>query len=291
MCRTSIGGALCPMLRRVSKRATIESPYARVEITETVLNAQPNLSATAFLIADAARAAMLMVLADGRALPAGELAYAAGVTPQTASSHLTKLLDGGLLAVEKQGRHRYYRLAGPQVALALESLASIGTPRTIRRRSRGRDAEKLRFARCCYDHLAGQVGVAITQALLARGFLSAEPDKRFAVTDQGAAWFEAFGLDLDATRPGRHGVARQCLDWTERQHHLAGPLGVALLDLLCTKGWLTRSRTSRSVQVTPAGWAGLREQLGMTADTIEGIGEEAAHEAQAVRPAAWADSR
>ncbi|HEX7910634.1 MAG TPA: helix-turn-helix domain-containing protein [Paraburkholderia sp.] len=254
------------------------------------MNAQPNLSATAFLIADAARAAMLMALADGRALPAGELAYAAGVTPQTASSHLIKLLDGGLLAVEKQGRHRYYRLAGPQVALALESLASIGTPRTVRRKPAGRDADKLRFARCCYDHLAGQAGVAITRALLARGFLSAEPDKRFAITEQGAAWFDAFGLDLQATRPGRHGIARQCLDWTERQHHLAGPLGVALLDLLCTKGWVTRSRASRAVQITPRGWTGLREQFGITSDAIAGIGSEAADEAQTVRTTALANT-
>ncbi|MFM0739205.1 helix-turn-helix domain-containing protein [Paraburkholderia xenovorans] len=238
------------------------------------MNAQPNLSATAFLIADAARAAMLMALADGRARPAGELAYAAGVTPQTASSHLAKLLDGGLVVVEKQGRHRYYRLADPQVALALESLASIGKPPTVRRKAPSRDAEKLRFARCCYDHLAGKVGVAITHTLTARGFLAAAPDKRFEVTDAGRTWLRTLGLDIDATRPGRYGIARQCLDWTERQHHLAGPLGVALLELLCTKGWLMRNRASRSVQITPEGWTGLRQQFGLTPDAIEHVGEE-----------------
>ena len=155
------------------------------------MDAQPNLSATAFLISDAARAAMLMALADGRALPAGELAHAAGVTAQTASSHLAKLLDGGLVAVEQQGRHRYYRLADPQVALALESLASIAARRPLRRKTPTRDAQKLRLARCCYDHLAGQAGVAITLGLVQRGFLVAACDKTFEVT------------------PGREGVVRQ----------------------------------------------------------------------------------
>lgn len=233
------------------------------------MHAQPNLSATAFLIADAARATMLMALVDGRALPAGELAYAAGVTAQTASSHLAKLLDGGLLAVEKQGRHRYYRLANPQVAVALESLASIGTQRTVRRKSLGREAGKLRFARCCYDHLAGQAGVAITQHLMQRGFLFAAEDKRFDVTPAGHAWFGKLGLDIAAVKPGRHGIARQCLDWSERQHHLAGPLGVGFLDLLCAKGWLRRADTSRAVQITQEGWVGLRDHLGLTPESIE----------------------
>lgn len=238
------------------------------------MHAQPNLSATAFLIADAARAAMLMALVDGRALPAGELAHAAGVTAQTASSHLAKLLDGGLLAVEQQGRHRYYRLADPQVAQTLESLASLGARRPVRRKTPSRDAQKLRLARCCYDHLAGQAGVAITHGLVERGFLVAASDKTFEVTEAGAAWFGGMGLDVGALRPGRHGIARQCLDWTERRHHLAGPLGVGLLDLLCAKGWLRRARASREVQITPDGWAGLRDQLGLTAESIESVGRE-----------------
>lgn len=233
------------------------------------MHAQPNLSAIAFLIGDAARASMLMALADGRALPAGELAHAAGVTAPTASSHLAKLLDGGLVAVEKQGRHRYYRLASPQVALVLEGLASIGAERTIRRRSLGHEAERLRFARCCYDHLAGRVGVAITDQLMRRGFLSIGPDRRFEVTSTGAAWFGVLGLDVADLRAGRHGIARQCLDWTERRHHLAGPLGVELLNLLCARGWLLRARNSRKVQITPEGWVGLKEQLGLTPESID----------------------
>ncbi|HTR08471.1 MAG TPA: winged helix-turn-helix domain-containing protein [Paraburkholderia sp.] len=234
----------------------------------TVENVHPRVSATAFLIADPARASMLMALADGRALPAGELAYAAGVTAQTASSHLAKLLDGGLLAVEKEGRHRYYRLADAQVATLLENLAAIGARAPVRHKPPGREAQKLRFARCCYDHLAGQVGVAITRRLTEAGLITAEADKRFAVTPAGAAWFGELGLDVTALKPGRHGVARQCLDWTERRHHLAGPLGVAFLALLCERGWLRRTPASRAVQVTPRGWIDLRERLGLTPESL-----------------------
>ncbi|HKR44322.1 MAG TPA: helix-turn-helix domain-containing protein [Paraburkholderia sp.] len=231
-------------------------------------NPHPRVSATAFLIADPARAAMLMALADGRALPAGELAYAAGVTAQTASSHLAKLLDGGLLAVEKEGRHRYYRLADAQVATLLENLASVGARAPVRRKPLGREARDLRFARCCYDHLAGQVGVAITERLTDAGLITAQADKRFAVTPAGETWFGELGLDVAALKPGRHGIARQCLDWTERQHHLAGPLGVALLTLLCERGWMRRTRASRAVQVTPRGWVDLRERLGLTPELL-----------------------
>ncbi|RDJ97616.1 ArsR/SmtB family transcription factor [Paraburkholderia lacunae] len=243
---------------------------------ETVIYTQPNLSSTAFLIADAARAAMLMALADGRARPAGELAYAAGVTAQTASSHLMKMLDGGLLMVEKEGRHRYYRLAGPHVATMLESLALVSANRTVRRKPLSRAAEELRFARCCYDHLAGQVGVVIAQGLVERGYLRGGCDRQFEVTPSGSAWFGRLGLDVAALRPGRHGIARQCLDWTERQHHIAGSLGVHLLNLLCAKDWVRRAESSRAVQVTPRGWAGLQEQLGMTAASLESSGYAAA---------------
>jgi len=232
------------------------------------MDVQPKIAATAFLIADAARAAMLMTLADGRALPAGELAYAAGVTAQTASSHLAKLLDGGLITVEKEGRHRYYRLADTQVASLLENLAAIGATATARRKPRGRDARQLRFARCCYDHLAGQVGVAITQQLMQRDLLAPGEDKRLEVTQAGARWFGELGIDVAALRPGKHGIARQCLDWTERQHHLAGPLGVRFMSMLCENGWLRRASSSRAVQVTPLGRTALYEKLGVTVDDL-----------------------
>jgi DNA-binding transcriptional ArsR family regulator len=147
---------------------------------------QPNIASAAFLIADSARAAMLIALLDGRARPAGDLAYSAGVTAQTANSHLGKLLVGGLLTVETEGRHRYYRLAGPHVALALETLASMGPKETVRRRALTREAQKLQFARCCYDHLAGRIGVAVARGLQERGFLVATADKQFEVTPTGA---------------------------------------------------------------------------------------------------------
>jgi DNA-binding transcriptional ArsR family regulator len=234
----------------------------------------PAVSSAAFLIADPTRATMLMALADGRARPAGELAYAAGVTAQTASSHLAKLLAGGLLLVETQGRHRYYRLAGSHVALALENLASIApvpSGGTVRRMPPSRDARDLQFARCCYDHLAGGLGVAVTQALQDRALVVATDDKQFDVTPAGIEWFNSMGLDMAGLKPTRRGLARQCLDWTERRHHLAGPLGVAFMTQLCAKGWVRRLKNSRAVQVTPKGWAGLKEQLGVDERCVEKV--------------------
>ena len=227
------------------------------------MDLNPGIASVAFLIADPARAVMLAALLDGRALPAGELAHAAQVTPQTASSHLAKMLEGGLLACEREGRHRYYRLAGPHVAQALEHLAAISTPQSVRRKPLSRDARRLRFARCCYDHLAGQLGVAVTRALQTRGYIAPAAEKQFDVTAAGAMWFARLGLDVTAMRPSRRGLASQCLDWTEREHHLAGPLGVAFLRALCAAGWLRRSPSSRAVEVTPKGLAKLKEDLGV----------------------------
>lgn len=224
----------------------------------------PNyVSSIAFLIANPARTAMLIALVDGRALPAGELAYAAGVTAQTASSHLTKLLEGGLLTVETEGRHRYYRLAGPHVALALEHIAAIRPIAPARYQPLSHEAQSLQFARRCYDHLAGQLGVAVTQGLQERGFIIPAAEKQFVVTLSGMEWFGSMGLDVSALKPTRHGLARQCLDWTERRHHLAGPLGVSFMAVLCASGWLLSSKSSRAIQVTQQGRVGLKEEFGI----------------------------
>src|SRR5262249_19882138 len=228
----------------------------------------PNVSLVAALIADPARAVMLTALLDGRALPAGELAYASGVTAQTASSHLAKLLAGGLVAVETEGRHRYYRLAGAHIAEALEGLAAIPPAGPARRKALSADAKALRFARCCYDHLAGQLGVAVTQALCARGFILAVADKRFDVAPAGRIWFADLGLDVGGSKPTRGGLARQCLDWTERTHHLAGPLGVELMRTLCTNGWVRRADDSRAVETTPKGRVELMHHFGIDEDLL-----------------------
>lgn len=226
------------------------------------------VSRVASLIADPTRSAMLVALLDGRALPAGELAYASGVTAQTASAHLARLLTGGLLAVEKQGRHRYYRLAGPHVAEALEHLAAISTEVPLRRKPLSPKAKELRFARCCYNHLAGQLGVAVTQGMCSRGFILTAPEKQFTVTSAGIEWLGSIGVRVQELKPTRRGLARQCLDWTERTHHLAGPLAVELLNIFCTTGWLRRSKESRLVRITPKGHTELKRHLGVDAPSL-----------------------
>lgn len=225
------------------------------------MSREPNVAIVASLIADPARSSILMALLDGSARPAGELAYAAGITPQTASSHLAKLVAGGLLAVEAEGRHRYFRLAGPEVAQALESLAVIRPTGPVMRKVLSGEAERLRYARCCYDHLAGRLGVALTDVLQNRRFIVAAPGKAFHVMPAGHAWFASIGLDSRALRATPRGLARQCLDWTERKHHLAGPLGNELLRFMCRNGWLRRLQDSRAVQVTPNGLRAIRRHF------------------------------
>lgn len=230
----------------------------------------PNFSATASLIADPTRAIMLTTLLDGRALPAGELAYASGITAQTASSHLSKLLAGGLISVETEGRHRYFRLADSHVAYVLEQLASIRPEVPIRRKILSPQGRQLRFCRCCYDHLAGQIGVAITLALQERGYILPAANKQYDVTPVGVEWFRSVGLDVRALTPTRHGLARQCLDWTERTHHLAGPLGTRFMSVLCASEWLRRAKDSRVVTVTSKGWAEMMRHLGIDKDSFAG---------------------
>jgi DNA-binding transcriptional ArsR family regulator len=235
---------------------------------------QPNVAAVAALIADPARAAILAALLDGRARPAGELAYAAGVTAQTASSHLAKLLDGGLIAVETEGRHRYYRLAGDHVSQVLEMLASIQPPGPVRRKALTPEARRLRFARCCYDHLAGRLGVAVADALIERRIIVAAPDKLFEVTAAGRSWFAGIGLDTAAIASTRRGIARQCLDWTERTHHVGGPLGIQLMTILCRHKWLRRASDSRAVHVTPDGQRELKRRLGIELSPLRAESED-----------------
>jgi DNA-binding transcriptional ArsR family regulator len=214
------------------------------------------------LLADPARVAMLDALFGGDALPAGELARRAGVAPPTASAHLRRLLDGGLVVVEPRGRHRLYRLAGPAVAEAMEALALIAPPRPVRSLRQSQRAQALRFARTCYDHLAGVVGVAVTDALLRSGALLPAGARDFDLAPAGEELLAPLGLGVAEARRQRRAFARRCLDWTERSPHVAGALGAALLARLLDLGWLARGRVPRGLVLTEAGRAGLGATLG-----------------------------
>lgn len=214
------------------------------------------LAEVAALVGDPARAHILGALMDGRALTAGELAYAASVSPQTASGHLAKLTEGRLLAVARQGRHRYYRLASPSVAQMLEGIMAVAANGPPRYRPASKVDAAMRKARTCYDHLAGCLGVGLADALRRRGHVVLGEDGG-EVTEEGAAFLAAFGIDLDAGRRSRRPFCRACLDWTERRPHLAGTLGAALARRCFELGWIERRRDGRALAITRAGERGL----------------------------------
>lgn len=213
-----------------------------------------DVSAAAALMADPSRAAVLMELTDGRALPPSELAEVAGVSRSTMSEHLAKLQKAGFLTVERGGRNRYYRLANSAVATAVEALAALAPRREVRSLRQANRAGALSAARTCYGHLAGELGVGITDAMLDRGYLDREAEV-FLLTDTG----EGFMTDLGIERPPRAGKA--CNDWSERRPHLAGKLGVALTTRLFELDWLRRTERRRAVRVTEAGRRELSARL------------------------------
>jgi DNA-binding transcriptional ArsR family regulator len=214
----------------------------------------PNIASISALAGDPARANMLTALSGGQALTANELAFEAGVTPSTASGHLARLLDGGLLAVAKQGRHRYYRLEGPEVAAALESLMALASLTDSRRTRPGPRDPALRRARVCYDHLAGELGVGLFVRLCDAGLVALSGGD-IQVTCDGEARFAGLGIDLGELRRARRPICRSCLDWSERTPHLAGSLGAALLNRIFDEGWAAREPGTRIVRFTPSGEA------------------------------------
>jgi DNA-binding transcriptional ArsR family regulator len=218
----------------------------------------------AMLAGDPARAAMLQALMDGRALTATELSLAAGVTPQTASGHLARMAQAGLLAVEKQGRHRYHRLADPSVARMIESIMQVASSQLTQRKAvaTGPRELALRTARTCYDHLAGRLGVALADALVTAGHAELGSDAG-AITPSGVAFLRDLGIDLNPSRGRRRVLCRPCLDWSERRPHLAGLVGAALCAHCRDAGWVRRVEGSRAMAITPKGQLAFRQHFGI----------------------------
>jgi DNA-binding transcriptional ArsR family regulator len=219
-----------------------------------------DISKVGALLADPARAAMLIALSKQIALPVSELAERANISASTASIHLARLLEMRWLAVEQHGRQRYYRLASPHVISFLQQAMSLSptntppSPATIETHHRHND---LRFARTCYDHLAGQLGVALTDMFLTKGILTIDSAKDFRLTEYGRGWLGDASVDIETTEKQRRAFARRCLDWTERRDHLGGALGAAICAIWLAQGWIERQERTRALIVTPPG----REQM------------------------------
>jgi DNA-binding transcriptional ArsR family regulator len=223
------------------------------------------LATAAGLMAEPARAAMLLQLMHGRAMPAGELAMAANVSPQTASGHLARLVEGHLLQMEQRGRHRYYRLANTEVADAVEALLALSAGGRGVERRKAPVVGTLEHARTCYAHLAGWLGVQIADALQANGLLLPAGGRAFAVTERGREWFEAIGVSVAITESANEKIARQCLDWTERRPHVAGALGVAMYRRFVALRWVVPAKSTRAVRVTVDGRRELWKRLRVAA--------------------------
>jgi DNA-binding transcriptional ArsR family regulator len=219
-----------------------------------------DMATIAALVGDPARANILCALLDGRALTASELAFAAHVSPQTASGHLGKLSGARLVEVAQQGRHRYYRLAGRHVAAMLESISSVAAISPPRVRPPRIDPD-MRAARMCYDHIAGRLGVVLADALLEHQHVEFAEDGG-VVTPAGEAFFARLGVDLSAARQSRRVFCRPCLDWSERRPHLAGAVGAAVARRLMDNRWIARKRDGRALTITPTGGIAIERAFG-----------------------------
>jgi DNA-binding transcriptional ArsR family regulator len=228
---------------------------------------QPDLASVAGLIGQPARAAMLNALLGGQWLTASELARRAGVAAATASEHLARLVDAGLVVRRRSGRHRYHALAGPDVAAALEALGRISAGHATAPRG-GLPADgALRFARTCYDHLAGELGVLLTDTLVERGLVAPTGAD---VTPSGDAWLRDLGIDAQALRATRRTHVRFCLDWSERRDHLAGAVGAAITASLLERRWIVRLDGTRAVRLTPRGRDSLYRALALDVTPTRG---------------------
>ena len=223
------------------------------------------IAEVASLLGDAARANMLAALMGGQALTAGELARHAGVTAQTTSGHLSRLADAQLVTLEKQGRHRYYRLASQEVAQAIDALMAVASAGPKRYRPVGPKDESMRLARTCYDHMAGKLAVTVADVLCDKAYVMLSEGAAL-VTEEGQRFFCDFGVDLKIDSASKRPLCRTCLDWSERRMHLAGKLGAGLLDRFTVLGWVDRMPDTRALRVTPAGEVGFRTTFGLPSD-------------------------
>jgi len=222
----------------------------------------PLIAEIAALVGEPARATMLAALLDGRALTASELAYAAHITPQTASMHLAKLTEAGLLAPVRDGRHRYFRLASPAVVEMLDGIVMVALENRPRHRPLSRHARELSAARICYDHLAGRLSVELAEFFTSHEYI-VPGEEAAEITEAGSRFLADFGIDLSALSSTRRHFCRLCLDWTERRPHLAGALGAALTKRCFDFGWTERMKHSRAVIVTASGKRGFLETFGI----------------------------
>jgi DNA-binding transcriptional ArsR family regulator len=242
-----------------------------------------DIASLASALADPGRARSVLALGDGRALPASVLAGEAGVAGSTASGHLAKLVEAGLLSVERHGRHRYYRLAGPEVGELLEALARFAPAAPVRSLRQGTRAHAVRYGRTCYDHLAGRLGTALMSALLEQEILSGGDGSfdpgvdrlsapgdgvAYSLTTRGETMLADFGIDVDALRRRPRPLIRYCIDWSEQRHHLAGSLGAALAQRTLDLDWIRRAPHSRAVKLTDKGASGLLATFGVELEAL-----------------------
>ncbi len=222
----------------------------------------PNVGKVAALIGDPVRSKILFALLDGGELSASELAFRGEASPQAASAHLAKLVDGGLLCARNAGRQRLFCIASGEIAHAIEVLASIAPVAPVKSLNQHSAMQRLRRARSCYDHLAGRLGVAVTDALTERRIIAADSET-FTVTRNGERFFSEIGVDLEAARASRRHFARACMDWTERRHHVAGSLGAALLGTFIKHEWVLCNPRDRSLEITRKGNENLENAFGI----------------------------
>ncbi|WP_299156601.1 helix-turn-helix transcriptional regulator [uncultured Tenacibaculum sp.] len=219
-----------------------------------------DFSEIASLLGDKSRAIMLWNLLDGRAYTATELANCSGISLQSASNHLAKLLQKNILSVEKQGRHRYYKFSSPDVAQVIESMASLLSLQQDYKKVKKPKASAFTYARTCYNHLAGEVGVIITEALISHNIIS-PLNKEYIVTATGKQWFLKLDINIDETQNLKRSFAHQCLDWSERKHHLAGALGDVFLETLLKEDWFRKHKNTRELIITAKGKQHLKQLL------------------------------